>query len=205
MIKSPNLSLLREECFSRMLDPGSQEPLLGGPLMVMSQVSAVFAVTTRILEAHGIPFTANSTVVREVISKEQRAEIIEGVVAFFQAGEVEFKATEANATKLSDPKALKNYVNGLVTNHHKKDKRLNGGVAFEIQNPGSRVGAGDAQLKELRKLKTTLVNTGADESTISLVNDKIEARVEELGADKPKKASKINVDLLPEELRALVA
>lgn len=173
--------------------------------MVMSQVAAVFAVTTRVLEAHGIAFTPNSTVVREVISKEQRAEIIDGVVALFQAGEVEFKATESNAAKLSDPKALRNYVNGLVTNHHKKDKRLNGGVAFEIQNPGSRAGSGDAQLRELRKLRASLEASGSSAEILASVEEKIEARVEELNAAKPKKTPKINIDLLPEELRALVA
>jgi hypothetical protein len=86
------------------------------------------------------------------------------------------------------------YIPGLISNHLRKDKRLNGGVKHEIVNPGSRSGSSDPELKSLMALYGTLET----ESDKTEVMGYITARKAALSK---AKAPVIDVASLPEALR----
>ena len=112
------------------------------------------------------------------------------VLEAFTSGKCEIKNEQDN---------MKTYVSGLITNHLKKDIRLNGGSKYVAKNPGSRAGIVDPQVREARKLLKTLESGSiAAEKTEAF----IENRVRELKAS--KKSIDIDVEALPEELRSLV-
>ena len=126
----------------------------------------------------------------------QRQEVIYIVTEGFNADEVTL--SEAAKTKFQDPKLMKNYVSGLVSNWLRKDPDLNGGIKYTPTNPGSRTGQGDPQIKELRKL-LFLHKGGPEEAKIQAF---IDARVQEITKTK---VIEINIDDLPEELKSLVS
>lgn len=119
-------------------------------------------------------------------TREQRAQVNQILFEGFRSGKIhverEFSDTE-----------LKAYVSGLQSNWLRKDQRLNGNVAYVPKNPGSRTGSGDAQLKAMRALLTSL----SSEEDRAEVQAHINARIAEL---KPK--TEIDLSALPEELRA---
>ena len=81
-------------------------------------------------------------------SKEQRASVNQILFEGFKAGSVELERTYSDTE-------LKAYVSGLQSNWLRKDKRLNGGVAYVAKNPGSRAGSTDPQIKAMRALLST--------------------------------------------------
>jgi hypothetical protein len=87
------------------------------------------------------------------------------------------------------------YIPGLISNHLRKDKRLNGDVKYEAKNPGSRTGSNDAELKSLLALYGTLES----ENDKTEVMGYITARKSVLG--KAKAAPVIDIASLPEALR----
>jgi hypothetical protein len=91
---------------------------------------------------------------------------------------------------------LKTYISGLTSNWVRKDKRLNGDVAYIAKAPGSRAGSGDLQLKAMRTLQSQLTNP----SDKAEVQAHIDARVKEISATKIKKVV-IDASVLPEALR----
>ena len=171
--------------------------------MSMSQREAVFNATIQVLQEAGIDFVLNRTDVHSVVTKEHRAQILEVVTSMFQRGEVLFSDTEANRKKLSDRSELRKYVSGLVSNWHNKDKALNAGRTYEVKTPGSRQGSADAQLKELKLLRKALQERNASQESVAAVDQAIETRQQELNQTKKIK-TRVNVEFLPEELRALL-
>jgi hypothetical protein len=121
-------------------------------------------------------------------SKEQRSQVNQILFEGFRAGTItverEFTDTE-----------LKAYVSGLQSNWLRKDSRLNGNVKYTAKNPGSRQGSGDAQLKAMRALFTTLTS----ETDKAEVQACIDARVAEIAQAKVKT---IDFSSLPESLKA---
>ena len=120
------------------------------------------------------------------ISKEQRAQVNMILFDGFRAGKIELDREFTDAE-------LKGYVSGLQSNWIRKDKRLNGGIAYTAKNPGSRAGSGDPSLKALRALFSTLT-TDADKTE---VQGYIDARVAELNV---AKAPTIDYSVLPHDL-----
>jgi hypothetical protein len=156
----------------------------------MSQKQSVFVAVCAVLGENDIN--------REVkLTKEQRAEVIGMVTDSIVSGETEFSA-EAKA-KYPTKDDVKGYVNGMVSNWLRKDLRLNGGTKYETKNPGSRAGSGDAVLKNLKALKSTL----SDKDHIAAVDEEITKRQAELAEAKAKSVT-INVDKIPEALRHLI-
>lgn len=149
--------------------------------MSTKQKDAVFAAVCDVM---------GSTEFSEAVelSKEQRATVQGALIAGFQAGEIAYQGDAADTTKLTS------YVSGLVSNWLRKDKRLNGNVAYVAKNPGTRTGAGDEALKAMR----TLLGATSDEGARAEIQLEIAKRVSEL---KPRKV--INVAALPESLRHL--
>jgi hypothetical protein len=120
-------------------------------------------------------------------TKEQRA----------QVNAILFEGFRSNKIKLErefTDKELKSYVSGLQSNWIRKDKRLNGNVEYVAANPGSRAGSGDATLKAMRALLTTLT-TAEDKAE---VQGCIDAHLATLATAKVKT---IDFTKLPEALR----
>ena len=122
------------------------------------------------------------------MTKEERAQVNMILVEGFKAGRIELE-------KEFDESALKAYVSGLQSNWLRKDKRLNGGTQYIAKNPGSRQGASDPMLKNLRALKSTL----SDPADIAEVEAHIAKRLSEI---KPTKTVQIDYSNLPAELQA---
>ena len=151
----------------------------------MSKLSQKEAVYNAIVSVKG---TSEFEGVAVNMSREERAMVNQILVEGFKAGTIELEKTFTDAE-------LKTYVSGLQSNWLRKDKRLNGGIAYVPKNPGSRAGSGDAQLKALRALYSQVT----DPADRAEVQRHIDARTLELAA--AKTATTVNYDALPEELR----
>jgi hypothetical protein len=166
--------------------------------MSMKQVTAVVHFTREVL---GDDFQPGVDV-KTYVTKEQRKEIIELVTNSLADGETELSAKAL--AKYSTREKLRAYTNGMVTNWFNKSKELNGGTKFEYKNPGSRAGMGDAQLRELKKLKSQLEAKGAEAEQISRVSEAIAEREATVKAAKASKVE-VNGDAIPEHLRDLLS
>ena len=118
--------------------------------------------------------------------------ILEIVLEGFMSGEVELSSESKR-----NEAYLRKYIPGLVNNHVRKDKRLNGGTEYVAKNPGSRQGAGDPQLKALRGLLSSITDP----------NDKaeIEAAIAQRQAELAPAKPAIDYSALPAHLRAKYA
>lgn len=161
---------------------------------MISQKDGVYNVVVAFCDENEIDFEPSSTVIK--FDKAQRATMIEMLVVATEAGELEVKSEKAQAD-------LKEYWNGTLSNWLRKDLRLNGNVPHEIKNPGSRAGAGDAEMKELKKLLTKVTATGNEEN-IAAVTKAIEDRKQVIAKLK-EKDTVINEEILPESLRHLAS
>jgi hypothetical protein len=123
---------------------------------------------------------------------EQRKEVNAMLLAGFQRGEISYDG-DFNTIPEADQKS---YVSGLQSNWLRKDKRLNGNVVYMAKNPGSRAGSGDAQLKSLKALFSTLTK---DEDKKE-VQGYIDTRTAEIA--KTKQVATVDVSALPAELQA---
>lgn len=154
----------------------------------MKQNDAVFQAVCSVLGRDGFDSAVELT-------KDERDNVISIVTEGVIAGKVDFSA-EAIA-KHDTPAKVKSYTVGMVSNHLRKDKRLNGDVKYEIKNPGSRKKL-DPTLQALTQLQSQMVKD-SDEW------HQIEAAIadRQLLLNQPKA---INIDLsaLPEEFRHLV-
>ena len=133
-----------------------------------------------------------------ILTKDERANVIAIVTEGIVAGKVDF-STDARSKHNTEAK-VKTYTKGMVDNHLRKDKRLNGGEKYETKNPGSRTGVGDSQLKALKALQTTIEK---DSENWHQIEAAIYERTMELSVKKTKTAV-IDINALPEEFRHLV-
>ena len=122
------------------------------------------------------------------LTKDQKAEVKAILVSGFENGEIELNSKQEDLGK---------YVNGLINNWLRKDKRLNGNVEYKAKNPGSRAGQGDPQIKNLRLLKKTVT----DPTAIADIDAAIKARLAEI---KPVNTPKIDATAIPEEFKHLL-
>lgn len=157
--------------------------------MKTSQKEAVFSAITSVLSESGLEFS-EGTDVGTIMTRELRAQVNDILFAGFRGATIELDKEYSDTD-------LKAYVSGLQSNWIRKDKRLNGGIAYMPKNPGSRTGQGDAQLKALR----ALVKTQVDPSKIAEIQSYIDKRVSELGVAKSKTVT-VNFDDLPADLQA---
>ena len=131
------------------------------------------------------------------LTSDERASVVQIVTHGLMSGEIEF-SDSAKAKYDTEAKA-RGYTSGLVSNWLRKDKRLNGGVQHTIGNPGSRAGAGDPILKNLKLFKSTLT----DPEHIAAVDAEIEKRQVALKAERTKKVD-IDLSLIPDDLKDLI-
>lgn len=125
------------------------------------------------------------------LTKEQKAQVRLVLYEGFINGRISL-AREPYATEAE----WMSYISGLIDNHMRKDKRLNGGVKYETKNPGSRAHHSDDQLKALFGLYQ-VATTEQDKTEIM---GYISARKAEL--NKAKVQPTINFDALPDALKA---
>jgi hypothetical protein len=150
--------------------------------MTMTQKEAVFSAVTNVCtEVDGV-FSP---------TKEQRAQINLILFEGFKTGSIAYDG------EVPADSELKSYVSGLQSNWLRKDKRLNGNVAYVAKNPGSRTGSSDPQIKAMR----ALLATKTDVMECAAIQQFINKRLAEL---KPAITTTIDVEALPEELRHLV-
>lgn len=137
---------------------------------------------------------------RVVLTKDERGLVHQMVCEGFRSGTIEFENTPANAEKLASDSKLSAYVSGLISNWLRKDTRLNGGEKYEIQNPGSRAGQSDEQMKTLRALKKQFA--GTDKEVV--IDRQIEVRKSELASAKAKSVelTQEQIDALPADVKA---
>ena len=146
----------------------------------MTQKEAVYNAITTVLECEpDNPCT---------LSTDQKKLVVTEVITMFEAGQV----------NLSHPVDFKKYTPGLVNNWLRKDKRLNGGDTYKIKNPGSRAGAGDSKLKNLKRM----LGVVKDEDKAK-VQACIEKRQDEIKAEKAKDVE-IDAQHIPDELQYLL-
>lgn len=154
-----------------------------------SQKDAVFNAIKSVLEEANVAFEEGSNV-GSLMTKELRAQVNSTLVEGFKSGSIELDSAKSD-------KELKAYASGLQSNWLKKDKRLNGGIAYMPKNPGSRVGQSDPQIKALR----ALLSTKTDPAEIKEIQGYIDQRLEVLASQKKAKNVSVDFNALPEELQ----
>jgi hypothetical protein len=122
-------------------------------------------------------------------SEAQKKEVYGFLMQSFKAGEWEKKSGG------TDDESVMKYIPGLVNNHVRKDKRLNGDVEYVAKRPGSRQGTGDESVKAMK----TLLSMTTDPEAKAAIQIEIAKRVAEI---KPK--VELDISKLPESLRHLV-
>lgn len=153
-----------------------------------TQKEAVYTAIINVLGEKGIEVTEGMNVAPHM-TREVRGQVNQILFEGFKSGSIEIDR------EFSDTE-LKAYVSGLQSNWIRKDKRLNGNVSYVAKNPGSRAGSGDAALKAMRALFSTLT----EESDKAEVQAAIDARVAEINASKVKSV-KIDFTALPSSLQ----
>jgi hypothetical protein len=162
----------------------------------MKQREAVYAAIKNVFADAGISFEDGQNA-NELMTEELRKNVHAIVIESFKTGKVEFKETNSNEEKMTDGSKLNSYVSGLISNWLRKDKRLNGAVAYKAKNPGSRVGATDPQIKALRQLYKQFSAT--DETKAAEIKTHLDKRIAEVQIQKAK-AIKIDTSALPQDL-----
>lgn len=165
--------------------------------MGMSQHQAVVSFTKSIL---GEKFQAGRDV-KEYATRDDKRRVAELVAEAMLEGQVELSAEARAKYATTKENLVSRYVIGMVTNWWNKSKELNGGTRYEAKNPGSRQGATDPVIKELRTLRKHLESVNNTEG-LAKVDAAIAERFAEIAKAKP--APEINTELLPEHLRDLV-
>lgn len=149
---------------------------------MMNQKTAVYAAVVAHCE-----ITNNKAEVGD-----NKSLIINALIEGFEANAIEL-SEKARTKYIGDRKALKSYVGGLLNNWLRKDTRLNGGDKYVTKKPGSRAGASDEVIKNLKALAATL-----EGDQLEAVNEAIEKRKAEI---KTTKTVEIDYDLIPQSLR----
>jgi transcription termination factor NusB len=173
-----------------------EEPFMSSTI---SQKQSVVDAVTQVLGG-----SFNATIpAREQLSDDQLSEVKSLVASAIAGGKVEY------SKDFSDEKEVFKYVSGMVSNHLRKAKELNGGSTYAPQSTGR--GSRDGQISELNKLLKTYSEGSAEYTQIV---DAITSRKNELASEKAeafkekkkvKELSSINMDALPENLRTLAS
>ena len=145
----------------------------------MKQSDAVFAAVVSVMGQQDGAYKPTT---------EQRKQVHAILFAGFETGKIQLG-------REFDPEYITKYIPGLTSNWLNKDKRLNGGTKYEAKNPGSRTGHSDPMIKAMRGL----LATKTDDSERAEIQAFIDKRLAEIA---PAKTVTINVDDLPEELKA---
>lgn len=154
------------------------------------QKDAVYQAVTSVLAESGKSHEDGQVA---TLNESERKQVISILANGFENGEIELK---------SQQESLTTYSGGLLSNWLRKDKRLNGDVTYQAKNPGSRTGQSDPMVKNLRILINTLPEGSEARSA---AEDKLEARVAEIKAERAKKkGQEVDMSVIPEDIKALL-
>lgn len=153
-----------------------------------TQKEAVFSAVTSVLSDAGVNVGENQSASNH-LTRELRSRVTHVLVEGFNNGNISLDKT------FTDQASLRTYCSGLISNWLRKDTRLNGGMQYEVKNPGSRSGSNDAQLKALRALLA--MKTDPDER--AEIQSFIDKRLAEVNPAKNVKSS-VDFSSLPAEL-----
>lgn len=160
------------------------------------------AVVNAVESVLGSGFTKGETVVKNVVTADQLAQVRQQVFDGIKNGSISYNGDTTN------DQALRRYVNGMIQNHFRKAKELNGGNKYVPTSTGTS--RRDPQLSNLKKLLKTY-EEGSDEHQKIL--DAISNREEELAEERKAAAEQrkqqkiidsIDTSALPEELSSVV-
>lgn len=158
-----------------------------------NQRQATVNTLLAVLEERGVNYEINGeTPISEVLSSEDKAKAREILFTMFRSGQIEYK--DSFQAKVDDDSELKKYISGLVNNWIRKAREFNCNKTYEAKNPGSRAGAGDKKVKEMKKL----LSVTTDSEARALIQQAIDERVAQLKAESNK--LEINYDSIPQEL-----
>lgn len=119
-------------------------------------------------------------------------EIIAVVTEGFLSGNIQLSDESKR-----NPTYIKSYVPGLINNHVRKDKRLNGGTTYVAKNPGSRSHHSDPQIKAMKALIAS--GTVTDPADLNEIYEAIRVRQAEL---LPTAKVEVDFSALPEFLKS---
>lgn len=168
-----------------------------------TQIGQKQAVIDAVSSVLGNTFNLGETVVRDSITSEQLDEVREIVFNGIAHGTVSY------GKDISDTKAVRRYVNGMIDNHFRKATELNGGNKYVAPASSAR-GARDGQLSTLKKLLKTFeegteqhnqVLAAIESRTAFLATERASAKAVRARASK---ASEIDMSVLPPELQDLI-
>jgi hypothetical protein len=161
----------------------------------MNQRFATCSTLIAVLQERGVEYELNGEVcIKDVLTKADKEVVASTLFAMFRGGQIDMTADAKK--KYADDKEMKKYVSGLISNWVAKAPEFNNGNKHEFKNPGSRKGAGDSQIKEMKKL----LDQVTDEETRKTIEAHITKRQEEI---KPTQTA-IDSSKLPESLRHLI-
>jgi len=169
--------------------------------MSTSQKEAVVAAVEEIL---GDNFESGVTPVKETITSDQLGQLREQILTGILGGSIAYNGDR------SDSKAVSRYVNGMIDNHFRKAKELNGGMKYTVKNTSGSRGSRDPQLTALRKLAKGYAVGSAELARIQSAIASREAQlVQERNAAKAQSKrsetlKKIDASVLPAELSSLI-
>lgn len=129
------------------------------------------------------------------LSSDERKTIIQVISQGLASGKIEM-TDKARAT-YNTPKKIHNYATGLVSDRLRKDKRFNCGEPYKTQKPGSRAGAGDDVIKELRAFKKKHCVTAEQKAEADAA---IESRLAEIHQEALQN-TKIDMDVVNQYLK----
>lgn len=165
---------------------------------MQSQKNAVVNLVVATLNEAGTDFEKfQEEAASNLLNADQRKSIREALFTGFRKGEIQYK--ESFQAKVDDDAKLNSYVSGLLLNHLRKAKELNGNVTYKPKNPGSRTGSQNPEIKELKKLLACDLTDEQREQVQSEIDSKLQA----IQAEKAKVT--VDADKLPEHLRHLVS
>jgi len=94
---------------------------------MLNQAQTVVAITKSVLGER----YKSDVPVKAVITPLDKVTIINSVMQSFQEGKTGFAlGKESNMKRMTEAKALREYVVGLCNNHWRKHKELNGGIKY---------------------------------------------------------------------------
>ncbi len=165
--------------------------------MSTSQKEAVVNAVSKIL---GKSFVKGSTNVKETLTEDQLTELRETIFKGVKSGDITYNKD------LADDKAVRRYVNGMIDNHLRKAKELNGGTKYIVKNAGSH--SRDPQISALKKLAKNYESGSAEQakvlSAISNRESQLSAERQQAATAKKRETAMKNIDttVLPPELQA---
>jgi len=163
-------------------------------------ISQKTAVVNEVVAILGSNFDPTAPA-KDQLTAEQFSTIRANVVDGIMSGSISYNKD------ISDNKEVARYVSGMISNHFRKAKELNGGASYAPQSSGR--GTRDPQLSELSKLLGTYTE-GSDE--YNQIVSAISSRKSELAAEKnaasiskkqQKELASLNTDVLPDSVKNL--